>query len=127
MINSDEQGRQDAAVTDMAVDFWKLLRVSERIMSALPEEKRKRIAAQVRFSAGRLESHLDVLGVSLPTFEGQVFGPELPAIAVNADEFEDVEILIVDSAVEPAVILNSKVIQNARVMLKEGNADVSRD
>ena len=123
----EHEDREDAAVSGMAIDFWKLLRVSERIMAGLPEEKRKRIAAQLRFSSGRLDSHLEALGVSLPTFEGQSFGPALPAIAVNADEFDDVDTLIIESAVEPAVIRNGRVIQNARVMLKENEADVSGD
>lgn len=122
---SEEEDREETAISDMAIDFWKLLRVSERIMAGLPEERRKRISAQLRFSAGRLDSHLDALGVTLATFEGQNFGPELPAIAVNADEFDNVNALIIESAVEPAVIRNGKVIQNARVMLKESEADVS--
>ena len=113
------------AMTAIAVDYWKLLRVVERIMAALPEEKRTRIAAQLRFSTGRLDSHLASLNMSLPTFEGQVFSAELPAMAINADEFAGADILIIDSAIDPAVILNGKVIQNARVMLKEREANVS--
>lgn len=124
MTENTDGGTQSAAAA-MAVDFWKLLRVTERALAALPEEKRKRIEAQLRFSASRLERHLADLDISLATFEGQAFGPELPAVAVNADEFEDADSLVVDSAVEPAVIIDGKVIQNARVMLKEGTANVS--
>lgn len=123
----DNSSLSVSATTGMSVDFWKLLRVAERIMLSLPEDKQKRVSAQLRFSANRLESHLSELNISLPTFEGQVFGPELPAMAVNADEFEDVECLIVESAVEPAVILNGQVIETAKVMLKEVAQDVSRN
>ena len=124
MTENTDGGAQSAAAA-MAVDFWKLLRVTERALAALPEEKRKRIEAQLRFSASRLEGHLADLDISLATFEGQTFGPELPAVAVNADEFEGAESLIVESAVEPAVLIDGKVIQNARVMLKEDTANVS--
>lgn len=125
-MDTDHIGDGGSAVAELAVDFWKLLRVSERTMAGLPEEKRTRVAAQLRFSASRLDAHLEALGVSLPSFEGQVFGPELPAVAVNAEDFDGSEdILVVESALEPAVILNGKVIQNARVMLKEHKADVS--
>lgn len=124
MTENADGGAQSAAAA-MAVDFWKLLRVTERALSAVPEEKRKRIEAQLRFSASRLEDHLSDLDISLATFEGQAFGPELPAVAVNADEFEDAESLIIESAVEPAVLIDGKVIKNARVMLKEGTANVS--
>jgi len=119
----DERAR--VATSQMALDFWKLLRTSERLMAGLPEDRRTRMAAQLRFSTSRFEAHLDSLGLTMPTFEGQVFGPELPAVAVNADEFGPADDPIVDSAVEPALIWNGRVIQPARVMLKENQGNVS--
>ena len=119
---NDEGG---AAAGQLALDFWKLLRTSERMMAGLPEDKRTRVAAQLRFSASRFDGHLKSLGLSMPTFEGQQFGADLPAIAVNADDFQSAENLIVESAVEPALIWNGKVVQNARVMLREGQDNVS--
>jgi hypothetical protein len=56
-----------------------------------------------------------------------VFGPELPAIAINADDVEGDPEPIVESVVEPAVIWRGRVIQNAKVILKGSDADVSRD
>ena len=120
-----ESSQQETAVAQLAVDFWKLLRVCERIALTLPDERRKRIEAQLRFSAGRLESHLETLDLELHSYEGSQFGPELPAIAVNPDDFVNAENLVVESAVEPAVILQGRLLQSARVTLKEGSADVS--
>lgn len=118
----------DGAVPEMAVDFWKLLKVAERILSSLPEERRTRLSAQIRFSAGRLSQHLEALDISLATFEGQKFGPELPAIAINADDIKGREEQpLVESAVEPAVIWKGRVIQNAKVILKGSDVDVSRN
>ena len=124
-MSGDHDELRGIAANQLALDFWKLLRTSERIIAGLPEEKRARVAAQLRFSTSRFDSHLEALGLSMPTFEGQLFGPELPAIAVNADDFRSAENLVIESAVEPALIWNGKVVQNARVMLKENQADVS--
>jgi hypothetical protein len=126
-MNSDNEKPSlgDVAIPEMAVDFWKLLRVSERILAGLPEERRTRLSAQIRFSAGRLSQHLEALDISLATFEGQKFGPELPAVAINADDIEGSGEPIIDSAVEPAVVWKGKVVQNARVILKGSEADVS--
>ena len=126
-MSGDFDEKRGAAASQLALDFWKLLRTSERIMGGLQEDKRPRLAAQLRFSSSRFASHLEALGLSMPTFEGQLFGAELPAVAVNADDFDTAENLIIESAVEPALIWNGKVIQNARVMLKEGQDNVSRD
>ena len=57
----------------------------------------------------------------------QPFGPELPAVAVNSEEIDGHEGLVIESAVEPAVISDGRVIQTARVIVKEGIADVSGD
>lgn len=123
MTGVDNEG--GTAAGQLALDFWKLLRTSERMLASLPEDRRTRVAAQLRFSASRFESHLETLGLTMPTFEGQQFGADLPAIAANADDFKSCENLIIDSVIEPALIWNGKVIQSARVMLREGQDNVS--
>ena len=79
-MGTDNSEIQNSTAAELAVDYWKLLKVCERMMKSLPEDRRKRAGAQVRFSATRLENHLDALGIELLTFEGAQFGPELPAI-----------------------------------------------
>ena len=123
-MDTEKIADREAASGELAVDYWKLLKTCERMVAGLPEEKRKRAGAQLRFSASRLENHLDALEIELSTFEGAAFGPELPAIAINTDEFESADNLIVESAVEPAVIIYGRVIQNARVMLKKRDTNV---
>ena len=124
-MDTDNNEIEVSAAAELAVDYWKLLKVCERLVKSLPEDRRKRAGAQVRFSASRLENHLDVLGIELLTFEGVQFGPELPAIAVNADDFGNAENLLVESAIEPAVIMHGKVVQNAQVTLKESEVNES--
>ena len=104
-MDTDNNEIEHSTAADLAVDYWKLLKVCDRLMKELSEDRRKRIGAQVRFSANRLESHLDALGIELLTFEGLQFGPELPAIAVNANDFGIAETLLVESAIEPAGLL----------------------
>ena len=124
-MDTDNDEIEHSTAAELAVDYWKLLKVCDRLMKELSEDRRKRIGAQVRFSANRLESHLDALGIELLTFEGLQFGPELPAIAVNANDFGIAETLLVESAIEPAVIMHGKVVQNAQVTLKEGEINES--
>ena len=124
-MDTDNNEIEHSTAAKLAVDYWKLLKVCERLVKSLPEDRRKRAGAQVRFSASRLEIHLDALGIELLTFEGLQFGPELPAIAVNADDLGNAENLLVESAIEPAVIMHGKVVQNAQVTLKEGGINES--
>ncbi len=112
---------------NMATDYWKLLRSCERVTENLPDERSERFAAQLRFSSGRLMQHLSVLDIELVTFEGQPFGPEIPAVAINHEEFPDAEALMVDKAIEPAIIYKGQVIHSARVTVKKAGDNVSRN
>jgi hypothetical protein len=57
----------------LVVEYWKLLRAFERAIDRLPHEHVAKTAAQLRFSAGRLESLFKEGGLNLVTFDGQKF------------------------------------------------------
>jgi hypothetical protein len=125
-VNDPHTDRAET-LAQFAIDYWKLLRSFERSLSELSEERARRLSAQQRYSAARLGQHCEALEMRLLDFEGLSFGPELPAIPINADEFSAGAALIVDCAVEPAVLIGGKVFSPARVMLIEGVSDVSRN
>lgn len=112
----------------LVVEYWKLLRAFERAIDRLPHEHVAKTAAQLRFSAGRLESLLKEGGLNLVTFDGQKFEPNIPATALNAEDFTDGKLLVIDRTVEPAVVENMTVLLLGKVVLKrikDGGCDVS--
>lgn len=109
-------GDADGIVAALAVDYWKLLKSFERLASEMPEERSARLNAQARFSAGRLQTHLETYGLQLVTFEGQIIDPSMPIVAINADDLQDQQRVIVESTIEPAVVAGTKVISVGRVM-----------
>jgi hypothetical protein len=114
----------------LAVEYWKLLKAFERTIGRLPQEHVARSTAQLRFSAGKLDSLLKDGGLNLVTFEGQKFEPNIPATALNVDDFADGEILTIETTVEPAVVENMNVLLLGKVVLKkfeDGGCDVSRN
>jgi hypothetical protein len=113
----------------MAVEYWKLLRAFDRAIERLPEEHRSKTAAQAKFSAGRLDALLRESGLNLATFEGKPFEANLPVAAVNIDDFESDDGLMVESTVEPAIVdADMQVLAMGKVILKKGvEANVSGD
>ena len=103
----------------MAVNCWKLARSTEKALAEISGSAAKRLGAQHRFAAGRLETLLDDRGIRIMTYEGMPFSADLPITAINADEVEPETETIVEAAIEPAVIIGGKVIQNARVIIRE--------
>jgi hypothetical protein len=69
-------------------------------------------------------------GYHLVTFDGQAFAPNLPAIALNADDFDSVMDLIVTDTIEPAVLQGMQVLMMGKVILADathGEPRVSGD
>lgn len=109
----------EVTLTHLAVEYWKLLRAFERAIERLPCEHVAKTAAQFRYSAARLDSLLKEGGLILVTFDGQRFEPNLPASALNAEDFAEGEELIVETTVEPAVVENLTVLLLGKVVLKK--------
>ena len=106
------------ALAHLAVEYWKLLRAFERTIDRLPHEHVAKAAAQLKFSARKLDFLLGEGGLNLVTFDGQKYEPNLPATALNADDFTDGEQLTVETTVEPAVIEDMTVLLLGKVVLK---------
>jgi hypothetical protein len=111
----------------LAVELWKLLRAFERAVPLLPNEHQARSQAQLRFSAGRLESFLAESGLVLAVFDGRPFEPNLPLSAVNGDEYAGVDGLVVQQTIEPAIVCDGRVLLMGKVIIGKGGTDVSRD
>ena len=112
-------------LANLAVEYWKLLRALERAIDRLPQEHVAKTAAQLKYSAHKFDSLLSEGGLNLVIFDGQKYEPNLPATALNADDFTDGEHLTVETTVEPAVIENMTVLLFGKVVLRkteeEGN------
>lgn len=103
----------------LAIEYWKLLRAFQRTLERLPSEHIQRTAAQMRYSASRLDLLLAEGGLNLVTFEGQAFEPNLPVTALNADDFAGMADLVVESTVEPAIVADMKVVCWGKVLVMQ--------
>lgn len=114
-------------MTLLIVDHWRLLRTLARLGDQLPDAPRGRIAAQVRFQQGRLDSVLAGLGLGLVTYEGRAFDGTLPPSAQNADDFADAGPLIIAETVEPTVVANGQILHSGKVNLAPEQTHVPRN
>jgi hypothetical protein len=83
----------------------------------MPESAKERLGSQVRYASGRLDALLMEQKMSLQAFDGLDFEVNLPASAVNAEEFQGEETSIVDRTLEPAVISDMRVLLMGKVLL----------
>ena len=107
----------DQTVARLAVEYWKLLRVLERALESVPDERRERFASQGRYAADRLDDLLRERKMSVQSFDGMDFEINLPASAVNGDEFPNRTDVVVARTIEPAVIADMRPILMGKVYL----------
>ena len=107
----------DETVARLAVEYWKLLRVLDRALDSVPEDRRERYASQRRYAAGRLDDILKERKMSVQSFDGMDFEINLPASAVNGDEFPGRADIVVVRTIEPAVIADMRPVLMGKVYL----------
>lgn len=112
----------------LASEFWKTLRSLDRAAAAISDDKlRGGIEAHARFARGRLEAILAADALTLVTFEGRLYEPNLPVSAVNADEFDAEAELVVSHTVEPTVVHDMVPLLIGKVLLSRKGDHASRD
>lgn len=111
---------------ELAVEHWKLLRSSSRMILDLPIDKQKRVEAQSRYASSRLKQLSEEMGLRLVEYEGAEYSPNLPVSVINADDFDVNDGLMIVQTLEPTVLHDGIVILMGKVLLEERKArDVS--
>jgi hypothetical protein len=101
----------------LAVEYWKLLRVLERALDSVPEDRRERYASQGRYAAERLDELLRDRKMSVQSFDGMDFEVNLPVSPVNGDEFQGRVDVVVARTIEPAIIADMRPVLMGKVYL----------
>jgi hypothetical protein len=105
------------AIAELASEYWKLLKSFERAVAVAPDDARARLSAHARYAHNKLETILATVGMRVVAFDGLPFEFNMPAVAINADEYVDVENVVVERTLEPAVISDMAVIITGKVYL----------
>lgn len=142
----------EATLCALALDTWKLLRAYERlaaqvsatqqsgIQQSAPQHSARpssgiageRLMAPARYADARLATHLESAGLHFATFEGQEITPQIPVVAINADDLgtrDDTDNeatttrrIVVGSTLEPAIVAGARVLVMGRVIAQEEDA-----
>lgn len=107
------------ALVKLTTEYWRLLKLTERTVADMQNEKSASIAAQLRYSMSRLSTICAEGGLKLISYEREPYVPNLPVIVANSDETEASEDLIVERTVEPTIIADGQVVAMGKVFLKK--------
>lgn len=101
----------------LAAEYWKLLRSYERVVTTLPPDNK--LLSVGRNAERRLTSLMHEASLTLASYEGQPYSPNLAATAINLDEFSAEDELIVVQMLEPTILQNGIVLNSGKMLLEK--------
>ena len=108
------------ALVDLAVESWRLVRLFNRVLRKLDAGEGSRYVSKVEWFLRRLEESLEKADLRLVDLTGREYEPGFPASALNAEDFEDGDRLVVDVMLEPIVMGPEGVVRRpGTVMLRK--------
>jgi hypothetical protein len=106
-------------IINIAVESWRFSRLFSRLLTKLDAGETQRYANQFKFYIKQLEDNLESAGLKIVNLEGQAFNPGMAATPLNIEDFDPVDVLIVEQMVEPVIMNSEGVVRTGTVILRK--------
>jgi hypothetical protein len=107
------------ALIKLTTEYWRLLKLTERTVTDMQNERAASFAAQLRYSMSRLTTICAEGGLKLISYDREPYAPNLPVTVANSDETHSADDLIVERTVEPTIIADGQIVAMGKVFLKK--------
>jgi hypothetical protein len=109
----------ERSLIDMAVESWRFSRLFARVVNKLDAGEAGRYVNQLRYFQKKVEETLDENGLKLVKVEGLQFDPGMAASAINIEDFEPDDTLLVDQMLEPIIMGADGLKKSGTVTLRK--------
>lgn len=116
---NDLQDADGHNLAEMASLAWKLTEALASELLQAPPARAEAGQAMLRYARRRLETLLGTSEMTLVTFDGQEWSPQIPASPINLEEVGGCEHIAVDRTVEPTILRGSDAILPGRILLRK--------
>lgn len=107
------------AVISMAVESWRMKRVFDRMLLKLDAGEQNKYKSQFRWFIKKVEEALEKLDMRIVNIEGQRFELGIAATALNIEEFNSKDTLIVDQMLEPIIMRKDSLVKAGIITLRK--------
>ena len=102
----------------LAIESWRLSKTFESLLQKAEINEQKKYKGKLCWFNEKLKDTLKEIDLILVNIEGHRFDTGMAVRAINIDEFEQGENLIVDNMLEPIVLDTQGVVKSGTVILK---------
>jgi len=103
----------------ISIESWRFARLFSRVLTKLDAGEDARYINQYRYYLRQLEECLESAGLRLVNVEGQLYDPGMAATALNIEDFNPDDRLLVDQMIEPIIMGPQGLIRSGTVMLRK--------
>ena len=111
--------RLEQSLIDVAVESWRFARLFSRVINKLDAGEGGRYVNQLRYFQKKVEESLDASGLKIVNVEGLLFDPGIAASAINIEDFDPDDELLIDQLVEPIIMGSEGLRKQGTVMLRK--------
>lgn len=108
-----------AALIDICVESWRLMRVFARVLSKLEAGEAPKYASQLRYFQKKVDDGLNAIGVKIVSVEGHPYDTGMAVSPLNIGDFEAGDSLVVEQMIEPILMGSEGVLKNGTVVLSK--------
>lgn len=116
---ANEQAFRDnqKALLKLAVESWRFSRTVARSIALMDSSEAAKIDRQFRWFSKQVEESLKDAGLRLVNLEGLEYDPGHAATALNLDDFEVEDVLVVVQMIDPVIMDDNGLVSPGTVML----------
>jgi hypothetical protein len=107
------------ALAKLATEYWRLLRIAEKVVVEVTADKMASLSAQIRYSTTRLHSICSEGGLRLVSYDRVNYEPNLPVTVSNGDEMSSEGDMVIERTLEPTIMADGQIVALGKVQLRK--------
>ncbi len=105
------------AIAEIAAESWRYQLALGKVLKRMDAIEAERFSRQYGYFASKVNRAVASAGLAVLDLTGQGYNPGLPVQAMNLEEFDEDEDLIITQTIEPVIMIDHRVIKTGVVTL----------
>tara|TARA_B100000700_G_C14989036_1_gene830302 strand:+ start:267 stop:608 length:342 start_codon:yes stop_codon:yes gene_type:complete len=106
------------SLVSLAIESWRLSRTFKALLDKSDTEQQRKYSGKLSWFNKRLQETLQDADLEMVDLENHKFDTGMAARAINLDEFEGNEELVVDKMLEPIIMASGEVLKRGTITLR---------
>lgn len=109
--------KMQLAIAEIAAESWRFKLALNKALKKMDVMDAERFSRQYDYFESRVTTAMSMANLTILDLTGQAYDVGLPIQAMNLDEFDEDEPLIVSQTIEPVIMMEGRVIKTGMVMV----------